>query len=98
MMVRVDHDLARAALIHKYAKGLNDEEPCRHDDETDILCWTPNGLVRISPKKKLSEVMSAAILVPDWLTNLLRDGTTISMTREDFYGLPEEVRRYVEVF
>lgn len=98
MMVRIDQDLARAALIHKYAV-YPVEEPCRPDDETDFICWTPKGPVRISPRKssQASEIISAAAMVPDWLATLLRDGTIISMSRDDFLGLPDEVRRYAEV-
>ena len=75
------------------------EGPCRPDDETDFICWTPKGPVRISPKKKdhAAEVLLVASMVPEWLAALLRDGTTISMSRDDFYGLSDEVRRYVEV-
>ena len=98
MMVRIDQDLARAAMVHGCSVGP-EEGPCRPDDETDFLCWTPKGPVRISPQKKqqVAEIMHVAGMVPGWLAALLRDGTTISMSRDDFYGLPDEVRRYVEV-
>lgn len=98
MMVRVDGDLARAAMVHWFSTQPP-EEAGNPNDETDFICYTPQGPVRIPPRKKdhAHELIAAASMVPEWLAEALKRGTVVSLSREDFYGLPEEVRRYVEV-
>jgi len=99
MMVRVDGDLARAAIVHWFATQPP-EEAGKPNDETDFICYTPQGPIRIPPQKKdhMAEIIVAARMVPEWLAEVLKRGTIINLSRADFYGLPEEVRKYVEVF
>lgn len=61
---------------------------------------TLSNLVRRVPKStsaSFGESAELLSLIPDWLKEMLEDGSILFMPSEDFYELPFEVQQHLEV-